>query len=118
MQTGDERGRTSTPSVRAEARRLALCCSSGTAVCPASVRRRSAEREAVRLGSGVQELDLEPALDNRPGLADQLVGALVREASATVGRDVGSGGVVHRLAVEEDAERNRPGPGGRGPSRG
>src|SRR6476620_2580091 len=56
-----------------------------------AVRRRSAGREAVRLGSGVQDLYLEPALDNRPGLADQLVGALVREACATVGRDVGSG---------------------------
>ena len=38
----------------------------------------SAEGEAGRLGAGVEELDLESALGNRPVLADQLVPAAPR----------------------------------------
>ena len=36
-----------------------------------------AEREAQRLGPGVEELDLEEPVDDRPGLTDQLVHPLL-----------------------------------------
>ena len=49
----------------------------------------SAEREAVGLGAGVEELDLEAAVVDRARLADQLIGALLVERPAAVARHVG-----------------------------
>src|SRR6476469_6765706 len=67
---------------------------------------RSAEREAVRLDAGVEELDLEAALGDRPSLADELVRALrVHEPGGVLGH-VGPDRVGREPPVEVDPERD------------
>src|SRR5687768_703028 len=67
----------------------------------------SAERHAIRLGARLEELDLEPALDDRPGLADQLVGALVGDEPAAIGVNVAPVRAIRELAIQEDPKRDR-----------
>src|SRR5262245_3789468 len=75
--------------------------------------RGSTEREAVHLHARVAELDLEPAVGDRPRLADQLVRALVSGGPAAVGVDIGPVRAVRGLPIEEDPERDRRPPGWR-----
>ena len=75
---------------------------------PRPGRRHSAEREAVRLGAGVEELDLEQPLGDRARLADQLVGPLRRRAIPPPSASTSTPcAVAGRLAVEEHPERDR-----------
>src|SRR5947199_383135 len=64
---------------------------------------RSAEGEAIGLDTGVEELDLEAAVVDRPALADELICPLRVDGAATGGVDVGAVRVKQRVAVEEDA---------------
>src|SRR5260221_7342375 len=72
----------------------------------------SAEREAICLDAGIEELDLEGALRDRPGLADQLIRALVPDDPLATGLDVAPVGTARDLAVEIDPERDRGAPCG------
>ena len=76
--------------------------------------RRSAEGEAIRLDTGVEELDLEGALADRVRLADELVRALLGHRAVAVGVNVGSVSGVGWSAVQAHAEgdgRLGPAPG-------
>jgi len=56
---------------------------------------------------------ISKAVGDPPGLADQLVGALVDDDPAATGLDVGPLGAVSDLAIEEDPERDGVAPGRR-----
>jgi len=56
---------------------------------------------------------ISKAVGDPPGLADQLVGALVDDDPAATGLDVGPLGAVSDLAIEEDPERDGAAPGRR-----
>src|SRR6476661_7012649 len=60
----------------------------------------SAEREAVDLGAGVEELDLAAALVDAAGLTDELVGALGADRGGAVRVQIGAVRRADRLAVE------------------
>src|SRR6185295_2384821 len=69
--------------------------------------RASAEREAIRLGACVEELDLEASLPDAPGLADQLVEALFGQGADALLVEVEPVGGARRLPVEKHAEPER-----------
>src|SRR6266516_7852396 len=60
----------------------------------------SAEREAERLDAPIQKLDLELAVDDRPLLPDQLIGALFGHNAAALLIDVSAVRRTGRLPVE------------------
>ena len=55
----------------------------------------------------VEEGDLEGAVGDGAGLADELVYPLLRECAIAVAVDVGSVGLAGWLPVEQDAEPRR-----------
>ena len=59
-----------------------------------------AKREAVGLGAWFEEADLESAVSDGAGLADELVGPLLRESAAAVGVKVRPVALAGWLAVE------------------
>src|ERR1700730_4966823 len=61
------------------------------------------EGERVRLGAGIKEGNLEGAVGDGAGLADELVYPVLREGAVAVVVDVGSVGLAGRLSVDEDA---------------
>src|ERR1700730_18248373 len=65
------------------------------------------EGERVRLDAGIKEGDLEGAVGDGAGLADELVYPLLREGAVAFAVDVGSVGLAGWLSVEEDAESYR-----------
>jgi hypothetical protein len=65
------------------------------------------EGEAVGLNVGVGEGDLESAVGDGAGLADELVNPLLREVAVAVGVDVGSVGRAGWLSVDEDPASHR-----------
>src|ERR1700730_6738608 len=69
--------------------------------------RGSAEGEAIRLDVRVEKLDLEEAVGNRSGLADQLIGALVAHHPAAVRIHVAPALVFRELTIEEHPEPDR-----------
>src|SRR4051794_26299342 len=70
------------------------------------VSRESAKREAIRLHVGAEELDLEQAVGDPPGLPNQLVGALVPDDPRAVRRHIAPVRALRNLAIEEDPERD------------
>ena len=66
--------------------------------------RRSSEREHVRFEGGVEKLDVEAPVDDRTGLADQLVEALVGDGAVAVLVDVQAVSGTRRLPVDADPE--------------
>src|SRR5215471_15305206 len=66
--------------------------------------RRLAEGEAVGLGAGVEEGDLEGAVGDGAGLADELVGPLLCEGAVAVGAGVGPVRLAGWLTLDADAE--------------
>ncbi len=72
----------------------------------------SAEREAERLDAWILKLDLELAVDDRPLLPDQLIGALFGHNAAALLIDVSAVRRTGRLPVEaNDESRGGPAPG-------
>src|SRR5688572_10929188 len=65
---------------------------------------RSAERQAVRLGAWVEELDLDEALVDRVRLADELIQALVGQRAVARLVDVETVRRARRLAIEQHPE--------------
>src|ERR1700712_5092834 len=72
-----------------------------------SLRRGSAEREGKRLHARIEKLDLEPPIDNRLRLPDQLIHPLFGHRAVALGVDVGSVGRARRLSIEVEAEWHR-----------
>src|SRR4029079_15481239 len=64
------------------------------------------EREDIGLDAGLGEHDLEGAVFDRPGLAEQLGEALGRYGAAAVLVDVEPVRAAGRLSVDEHPERN------------
>src|SRR5918994_921885 len=69
--------------------------------------RGSPKREAEELNTRFDELDLEDSLRDRSRLADELVGALLRDGAIAVAIDVGTVRAGCRLAVDTHAEGDR-----------
>src|SRR4051812_37084598 len=67
----------------------------------------SAEGEGEDLRAGVEELDLECAVGNGAGLADELVKAMAGNLPLPRRVDVHAGGGPGRLTVERDAKADR-----------
>src|SRR4029079_10016899 len=67
----------------------------------------SAECEAVGLGAGVEEFDLEQRVVDPAGLPDKLVQPLLVERAATLLVDVRAVVLARRLPVQEDPEWDR-----------
>src|SRR5262245_2194168 len=65
------------------------------------------EREGERLHAGVEELDLELAIDDRFGLSDQLMQARLADDAIAGGIHVETSRGSRRLAVNRHAETNR-----------
>src|SRR5215475_4587442 len=65
---------------------------------------RLAEGEAVGLGTWIKEGDLEGAVGDGAGLADELVHPLLREGAVAIGVGVGAVGLAWWLSVDADAE--------------
>ena len=72
----------------------------------AAVAEALAEREAVGLGPGSIEADLERAVGDRPALANQLMEPLLGQRAATLFVNVKAMRVTGRFSVDEDAERD------------
>src|SRR5215468_9637148 len=79
--------------------------SAGSAAAPCA--RRSPEREREGLHAGIEELDLEGAIADRPALSDELVEALLRHHAVAGGVDVVAVVGARGRAVEGDAEAHR-----------
>src|SRR5262249_28963686 len=93
--------RPATGPCRAASARAALLCSSRR---PS----RLPEREHVRLGAALEEADLDGPIANAVVLPDELVHATGVEHAVALLVDVEAVRAGGDLAVEEDAERNRP----------
>lgn len=74
---------------------------------PLAHARTSAEREAVRLDANVEELNLEPAVGDQSGLADELVRARFAYDPAAAEFDITARSAVRDLRIEVDAEWDR-----------
>src|SRR2546428_9103641 len=73
----------------------------------ASYRSISAERERKRLHAGIEKLDLEAAIRDRPRLADQVIQALLGHRALALLVDVAAVRASRRLAVDAHAEPHR-----------
>src|ERR1700694_2503847 len=59
------------------------------------------KREAEGFGTGVEELDLKPAVADRSRLTDQLIHPLLHNPDASVRVDIGSRGWARALTIEQ-----------------
>src|SRR5688572_30263710 len=67
----------------------------------------SAEGERVRFYAGIQELNLEPSIDNAARLANQLIQALFGSHAVAARLDVETVRGGRRLPIERDAKADR-----------